>query len=75
MGQTQAEDLKVAFKVMSEPKLPRLEDVDLGAAHWLSETAKARSKMLLAEDGRARRRYMERISFCEIAEYQAKRRV
>jgi hypothetical protein len=64
----------MAFKVMSEPKMPRLEDVDLGAAHWTAELAKARAKMLQAEDGRARRRYMERIGFCEVAEYQAKRR-
>lgn len=65
----------MTFKVISEPKLPSLDDVERGESYWKAKEAEARSAMRQAEDGRARRRYMERISFCEIAAHQAARRV
>jgi hypothetical protein len=61
------------FKVISEPKLPTGDDVARGAQHWREALVRARASLAKAEDGRARRHAMERISFCQIALWQAER--
>jgi hypothetical protein len=62
----------MAFKVLSEPKLPTGEDATKGEAFWLAQEDIARSKMLKADTSAARRRYMDRISFCQIAALKAR---
>lgn len=64
---------EMTWKFISEPKLPTREDIVRGSAFWNKKEHLAFTALLGSENSQARRRYMERISFCRLAAYLAQK--